>query len=181
MKINRVKIYGGLQACSSQPKGCISGCYTNRPYWSKLQLAVLKRREKLKKVIQVDKIDQAKVDEIKSAHDDLSKSKDKDKILHLDLTDTTGKKKFTKKGGRRFCDQMLFRRLKHQVRKGYIEINSRIIQYISMEIITHLINNCDQEDSDIMAATKNLLYLSFKMEGEVKETHRGEILSQLNI
>ena len=44
----------------------------------------------MKKVIQVDKIDQAKVDEIKSAHDDLSKSKDKDKILHLDLTDTTG-------------------------------------------------------------------------------------------
>ena len=44
----------------------------------------------MKKVIQVDKIDQAKVDEIKSAHEDLSKSKDKEKILHLDLTDTTG-------------------------------------------------------------------------------------------
>lgn len=44
----------------------------------------------MKKVIQVDKIDQAKVDEIKSAHEDLSKSKDKEKILHLDLTETTG-------------------------------------------------------------------------------------------
>ena len=42
------------------------------------------------KVVQVDKIDDKKVYEIKSAHEDLSKSKDKDKILHLDLTDTTG-------------------------------------------------------------------------------------------
>ncbi len=44
----------------------------------------------MKKVVPVDIIDQAKVDEIKSAHEDLSKSKDKEKILHLDLTNTTG-------------------------------------------------------------------------------------------
>ena len=37
MKIKRVKIYGGLQAGSSQPKGCISGCYINKPYWSKIK------------------------------------------------------------------------------------------------------------------------------------------------
>lgn len=44
----------------------------------------------MKKVVQVDIIDQAKVDEIKSAHADLSKSNDREKILHLDLTNTTG-------------------------------------------------------------------------------------------
>lgn len=51
MKINRVKIYSGLQACSSQPKGCISGCYTNRPYWSKTKFDTVtgvKKRRKLK-------------------------------------------------------------------------------------------------------------------------------------
>lgn len=42
------------------------------------------------KIVNVDVIDDKKVDEIRSAHEDLSKSKDKDKILHLDLTNTTG-------------------------------------------------------------------------------------------
>lgn len=39
------------------------------------------------------------VDEIKSAHEDLSKSKDKEKILHLDLSNTTGDAELASKAG----------------------------------------------------------------------------------
>lgn len=44
----------------------------------------------MKKVVPVDIIDAKMVEKIKSAHDDLSKSQDKEKILHLDLTNTKG-------------------------------------------------------------------------------------------
>jgi len=54
-------------------------------------------------------------------------------------------------------------------RKGFIEINSRIIQYISMEIITHLINNRDQEDSDIIGSYKDFVSSVLKLEAELKD------------
>ncbi|MBK6536861.1 MAG: hypothetical protein IPG09_03480 [Ignavibacteria bacterium] len=54
-------------------------------------------------------------------------------------------------------------------RKGFIEINSRIIQYISMEIITHLINNRDQENSDIIGSYKDFVTSVLKLEAELKD------------
>ena len=54
-------------------------------------------------------------------------------------------------------------------RKGFIEINSRIIQYISMEIITHLINNRDQENSDIIGSYKDFVSSVLKLEAELKD------------
>ncbi len=54
-------------------------------------------------------------------------------------------------------------------RKGFIEINSRIIQYISMEIITHLINIRDQEDPDINGRYKDFVTSVLKLEAELKD------------
>ena len=54
------------------------------------------------------------------------------------------------------------------MRKGYIEINSRIIQYISMGIITHLINTFDQEDSDIIGSYKEFVTSLLKLVADVK-------------
>jgi len=54
-------------------------------------------------------------------------------------------------------------------RKGFIEINSRIIQYISMEIITHLINIRDQEEPDIRSNFKDFVTSVLKLETELKD------------
>lgn len=54
-------------------------------------------------------------------------------------------------------------------RKGFIEINSRIIQYISMEIITHLINIREQEEPDIRSNFKDFVTSVLKLETELKD------------
>jgi len=50
-----------------------------------------------------------------------------------------------------------------------------------MEIITHLINNCDQEDSDIMAATKNLLHLSLNWKPNKRTSSGRDFISAEHI
>ena len=53
-------------------------------------------------------------------------------------------------------------------RKGFIEINSRIIQYISMEIITHVINIHEQEEPDNKSNIKDFVTSVLKLEAEFK-------------
>lgn len=50
MKINRVKIYGGLQHRSSQPKGFTSGCNTIRTHWSIIKIDAVKGFNKRRKI-----------------------------------------------------------------------------------------------------------------------------------
>jgi len=54
-------------------------------------------------------------------------------------------------------------------RKGFIEINPRIIQYISMEIIIHIINNTDQEDTVDNSKYKNFVSSVLKLESGMKD------------
>ena len=54
-------------------------------------------------------------------------------------------------------------------RKGFIEINPRIIQYISMEIIIHIINNTDQEDTVDTSKYKNFVSSVLKLESGMKD------------
>jgi hypothetical protein len=53
-------------------------------------------------------------------------------------------------------------------RKGFMEINPRIIQYISLEIITHVINNSDPEEIVGPAIYNKFVTSVLKLESELK-------------